>query len=250
MFEYQPPANLLQDRTILVTGAGSGIGKVMAKAFARHGATVILCGRNKAKLEQAYDAIEAQNPGRALIHPLDLLTATEDDYRLLAASIESEIGQLDGLLHNAALLGARSPLEHYPTRDWYDVMQVNVNAAFHLTRCTLPLLSRARDARILFTASSVGRRGRAYWGAYSVSKFAVEGLMQVLAEELENTSKIRVNSLNPGATRTDMRKQAYPAEDPAGVPAPESLEPVYLYLMGADSSHLHGRALDATSLQP
>lgn len=129
-------------------------------------------------------------------------------------------------------------------------MQVNVNAAFMLTRALLPSLQKSRDGRLLFTASSVGRKGRAYWGAYSVTKFAVEGLMQVLADELQNTSSVRVNSLNPGGTRTGMRAQAYPAEDPATRPTPESLMPVYLYMMGPDSSRLHGQALDVQHFAP
>ncbi|MFM1897203.1 MAG: hypothetical protein RLZZ385_2277 [Pseudomonadota bacterium] len=248
MQEYQPPADLLRQRTILITGAGDGIGRAAAISFARYGANVILTGRTQSKLEAVYDTIEAEHPGRAIIHPLDLLTATEADYQTLAESVHGTFPALDGLLHNAALLGPRSPVEFYPVADWLQVMQVNVNAAFMLTRFLLPSLSQAPQGRILFTASSVGRQGRAYWGAYSVSKFAVEGLMQVLADELRNTSRIRVNSLNPGGTRTAMRKQAYPAENPAHLPSADSLMPAYLYLMGPDSDAIHGQALDARDL--
>jgi len=247
---YQPPPDILKDRTILITGAGDGIGKTVAISSAAHGARVILLGRTQEKLEQVYDAICSELPDspEPVIHPLDLAIAGKEDHETLAAAILEQFGQLDGLLHNAGLLGPLSPIQYYPEDIWSKLMQVNVNAAFSLTRALLPALNAAPDARLLFTSSSVGRKGRAYWGAYAVSKFAVEGLMQVLAEELENTTNIRVNSINPGATRTTMRAAAYPSEDPASLPAPESLVPAYLYLLGPDGHQLHGQALDAREL--
>ncbi|MEX0618737.1 MAG: YciK family oxidoreductase [Pseudohongiellaceae bacterium] len=250
MPKYSPPSDLLLDRTILITGAGSGIGAAAAHTFAVHGARVILLGRTVAKLESVYDTIEEAAPGKATIHPLDLAQAVEPDYQTLAASIDEQFGRLDGLLHNAAMLGSRTPVQHYPVTEWHQMMQVNVNAAFMLTRALLPALEGANDGRLLFTSSSVGRQGRAYWGGYAVSKFAVEGLMQVLAEELEHTSRIRVNSINPGGTRTAMRAAAYPAEDPATRPTPESLMPVYLYLMGPDSRSVNGQAIDVQGYEP
>jgi NAD(P)-dependent dehydrogenase (short-subunit alcohol dehydrogenase family) len=250
MMHYLPPPDLLEHKTILVTGAGDGIGRAAACAIANHGATVILTGRSVKKLEAVFDEIEQQNPGRAIIHPLNLLTAREADFQLLADSLAQQFPALDGLLHNAALLGAKSPVELYPYKDWQELMQVNVNAAFLLTRALLPALQRAAQARILFTASSVGRIARAYWGAYSVSKFAVEGLMQLLADELRITSNVRVNSLNPGGTRTAMRRKAYPAEDPQTVATAESLMAVYLYLLGPESHAIHGQALDAQTFNP
>ena len=250
MFEYHPNNDLLDEKTILITGAGDGIGRAAAISFAAHGANVILTGRTQSKLESVYDEIEAATPGAAIIHPLDLLTADEEAYQVLADSVAEQFPSLDGLLHNASLLGPRSPIEHYPYKDWQELVQVNLNAAFLLTRSLLPALTKSASGRLLFTASSVGRQGRAYWGAYSITKFAVEGLMQVLADELANTSSIKVNSINPGGTRTKMRASAYPAEDPASVPSPESLMPVYLYLMGPEGEHLHGQALDARSFAP
>ncbi len=250
MFDYRPPDDLLAGRTILVTGAGDGIGRACALGFARHGAGVILLGRDQAKLERTFDAVEAARPGGASMHPLDLAAAGETDYEELAEAVERRFGALDGLLHNASLLGPRCPVAHYPVADWERVMTVNVTAAFRLTRALLPALHRSADARVLFTSSGVGRTGRAYWGAYAVSKFAAEGLMQVLADELAGTSSIRVNSINPGATRTAMRRAAYPAEDPAALPEPEALLPAYLYLMGPDGGALHGRALDARGFSP
>jgi len=250
VFDYNPPDDLLAGKTFLITGAGDGIGRATAIAFSTYGANVILTGRTVAKLEAVYDEIEATNPGTAIIHPLDLLTADEEACQVLADSLDEQFPCLDGLLHNAALLGPRSPIEHYPYKDWQELVQVNVNAAFLLTRSLLPALTRSTAGRLLFTSSSVGRQGRAYWGAYSVTKFAVEGLMQVLADELANTTSIKVNSINPGGTRTRMRAAAYPAEDPGSVPTPESLVPIYLYLMGPEGEHLHGQALDARSFAP
>ena len=250
MFEYTAPENLLEDKTILITGASDGIGKICARTFADHGARVILLGRNQEKLEAVYDQIEALNPGKTVIHPLDFISAMAADYQTLAQSLNEQFECLDGLIHNAALLGAMNPIEFYPERDWTELMQVNINAAFYLTRALLPSLSRSTDARLLFTASSVGRIGRAYWGAYTVSKFAVEGLMQTLADELAKTSSIRVNSLNPGGTRTNMRRAAYPAENPESQPTAESLMPVYLYLMSPQSKSIHGQTLDARSFDP
>lgn len=174
-----------------------------------------------------------------------MTVARPSDYLELASLFEKEFGRLDGVLHNASLLGDITPMDGYSADTWDSVMQVNVNAAFYLTQALLPLLRNSDDARILFTSSSVGRRGRAYWGAYSVSKAATENLAQVLAEELENTSKIRVNTVNPGATRTAMRANAYPGEDPMTLKTPEELLPVYLYLLGPDSSNVNGVSLDA-----
>lgn len=244
MFAYSPPSNLLSSKTILITGAGDGIGRACAKSFAAHGATVILLSRSQEKLEKVYDEIEADYPGKTIIHPLDFRTATSEDFQTLAQSLDEQFPCLDGLLHNAAMLGVRSPIEFYPDKDWNELMQVNVNAAFALTKVLLPALSRSADARLLFTSSSVGRAGRAYWGAYAVSKFAVEGLMQTLAEEVAKTTAIKVNSLNPGGTRTAMRRDAYPAEDPASQPTPEEIMPVYLYLFGPESASIQGQALD------
>lgn len=245
MEQYVAPPQLLKGKTILVTGAGDGIGKAAAKSFAQHGATVILLGRTTSKLEAAYDEIIAAGHPEPIIHPMDLQLASEEDYRTLGDTIIEQFQCLDGLLHNAAILGPRAPIQFYPAESWMKVMQINVNAAYSLSRALLPALQAAVAASVIFTSSSVGRKGRAYWGAYSVSKFAVEGLMQVLADELRQTSKVRVNSIDPGATRTNMRKDAYPAENPETLPSPEDKLPLYLYLMGDESSGVTGEALKA-----
>jgi len=243
--DYSPAPDLLKGRVILVTGAGDGIGRAAALAFAGHGAAVILLGRTVKKLEKAYDDVERLGAPQAAIMPLDLARATGGDYDQLVAGIEREFGRLDGLLHNAAELGTLTPLELYDPELWQRVMQVNLHAPWWLTRACLPLLKKSADASIVFTSADVGRRGRAYWGAYGVSCFAIEGLMQILADELSANTNIRANSLDPGAVRTAMRSRAYPGEDPARLPDPESILATYLYLMGPDSGGASGQAWSA-----
>ena len=250
MFSFNPPKGFLSKKTILITGASDGIGKYCALNFAKHGANLILLGRSTEKLEKVYDMTHDFNPGGITIHPLDFTSATISDYEQVAKSIEEQYDRLDGLVHSAGVLGARCPIEHYPVEAWEQTFQVNTSAVFLLTKFLLPSLRRSDDARILFTSSSVGREGRGNWGAYAVSKFAVEGLMQVLAKELEKTSSIKVNSLNPGGIRTNMRKAAYPAENPISVPSPEILMPLYLYLFSPESQGIHGEALNFKDFDP
>jgi NAD(P)-dependent dehydrogenase (short-subunit alcohol dehydrogenase family) len=243
---HRPAAAELRDRIIMVTGAGDGIGRAVSLALARAGARVILLGRTVRKLEAVHAAI-AQVPGaaEASIVPLDLERALAADYEAVAVAVEQRYGRLDGLLHNAALLGTLTPLDQYDVPTFMRVMHVNVTAAFVLTQHLLPLLRKSPDAAVLFTSSGVGNRGRAYWGAYSVSKFATEGLAQVLAHETEGNSNIRVNIINPGKVRTTMRRQAYPSEPPESLPAPESLTAPYLALLGPASRGVTGRRFEA-----
>ncbi|MFV0478117.1 MAG: YciK family oxidoreductase [Parahaliea sp.] len=242
---YRAAPDLLKNKVILVSGAGDGIGRAAAESYAAHGATVILLGRTQEKLEAVYDAIEAAGHPQAAVAPMDLASASEGQCEELAGMISDSFGRLDGLLNNASILGERRPIENTTYKAWQEVMQINVNGQFLLTRYMLPLLQTAPSASIVFTSSGVGRRGRAYWGAYATAKFATEGLMQVLAAELENTSQVRCNSLNPGATNTAMRRSAYPAEHPDTNPIPADIMPAYLYLMGNDSKNVHGQALNA-----
>jgi len=245
MFSYQSAEDLLNDKVILITGAGTGIGRVAALTYARHGATVILLGRNIKKLEAVYDEIEQNHWPMPAIYPLNLESARDADFVRLAETIEQEFGRLDGLLHNASVLGVLKPISQYPTSEWMQIMQVNLNAVFMLTRELLPLLRQGDRASVIFTSSGVGHKGRAHWGAYSVSKFATEGLMQIIADEEDGISDVRINSVNPGGTRTAMRAAAFPGEDPDSLPTPEAIMPVYLYLMGDDSAHVSGQAFHA-----
>lgn len=235
----------LAGRVIAITGAGSGIGRAVALACAAHGAEVILSGRTVAKLEKVYDEIRSAGSPEPTIAPLDLEKATAREFDAFVAAVQARYGRLDGLLHNAALLGDLSPIEHYDVPMWCRVLHVNVTAAFALTQVALPLLRAAPDASVLFTSSSVGRRGRAYWGAYAVSKFAVEGLSQVLADELGGTTSIRVNAINPGRTRTAMRRAAFPSEDVATLPQPEAIVAPYVALLGPASRGITGGTFDA-----
>lgn len=243
--DYQAPDAALNNKVILVTGASKGIGRTAALTYARLGASVILLGRETERLEQVYDLIEQQGGKQPAMVPLNLETATAQDYVQLAEHIDTTFGRLDGLLHNAGVLGTLTPLAFYKLPMWESVMRINVTAGFALTQALLPVLERADNASVVFTTSSVGRKGRSNWGAYAVSKFATEGLMQTWSEELAQATRIRVNCINPGATRTDMRAQAYPAEDPATLCHPEDIMGLYTFLMSDASIGVTGASLDA-----
>ncbi|HEX6998703.1 MAG TPA: YciK family oxidoreductase [Gammaproteobacteria bacterium] len=240
--DYSPGPDALAGRVIMVTGATSGIGRAVARGLVEHGATAVLHGRSERALEALYQELRTLGPEPSVAQ-LDFERAQGGEYQALAEAVEARYGRLDGLLHNAGVLGVLSPIEHYDVALWQRVMHVNVTAQFVLTRTLLPLLKRSTDASLLFTTSTVGHHGRAYWGAYCVSKFATEGLFQILADELEKTS-VRVNCVNPGRVRTRMRAQAYPAEDPQTLPVPEMLVPAYLYLLGPASRDVRGRRID------
>ncbi|MDH3647862.1 MAG: YciK family oxidoreductase [Gammaproteobacteria bacterium] len=244
---YEPPENVMRDRVVLVTGAGGGVGRAVSRALAQYGATVILFGRTKTKLETLNDEIVAAGAvSQPAILEADLEHLTWDDYLALAETLENEYGRLDGLLHNASILGDRSPIEHFDPMTWHRVMHINLSAPFLMTRALLPLLKKAVDPSLVFTSSSVGRIGRAFWGAYAVSKFGTEGLMQVLADETSDAD-LRINCINPGATKTPMRTAAYPGEDPMIPATPESLVSNYLYLLGPASHGISGRTFNAQS---
>jgi len=242
---YHATPDALKDRVILVTGAGDGIGKTAAITFAKYGATVILLGKTIPKLERTYDAIVDLNYPQPAIIPLDLETATDENYMEVADIIEKEFGRLDGLLHNAGILGALTPIQQYDLKMWAQVMQINLTAPFLLTRALLPVLKTSSDARILFTSSGVAHKGRAYWGAYAASKAGQDNLMATLADELEDNTSIQVNSIDPGRVRTRMRALAFPGEDPKIIPSPEEIMPSYLYLMSADSKNINGQIYQA-----
>lgn len=243
--DFTATPQCLAEKVILVTGAGDGIGRAAALSYAQHGATVILLGRTIDKLEAVYDEIEAAKLPQAAIYPMHLRGAAMKDYEDLANTIEKEFGHLDGLLHNAGVLGERRTLAQTSVDSWDEVLQVNLSAPFMMTQALLPLLAAAKNASVIFTSSSVGRKGRAFWGAYAVSKFGAEGMMQILADEEFALNQTRVNSINPGATQTVMRRTAYPGENPQDNPLPEAIMPLYLYLMSDDSNAVNGQQFDA-----
>jgi NAD(P)-dependent dehydrogenase (short-subunit alcohol dehydrogenase family) len=241
---YAPEPGSHAGRVILVTGASDGIGQAVAIALARQGATVALLGRSQRKLSRTYDRIVQAGLPKPAILPFNLETAAAPEYEALALALEREFGRLDGLAHVAGILGDLSPVEQYDVPTWCKVLHVNLTAAFIVTRALLPLVRRAEDASIVFTSSTVARGARAYWGAYAASKFGTEGLMQVLAHEMAGTTRVRVNSVNPGPTRTAMRRQAFPAEDAARLPEPSAIVAPYLYLLGPASAGVNGQAID------
>jgi len=244
MHNYQAAENALANKTILITGAGDGIGRVAALTYAKHGATVILLGKTTKKLECVYDEIVNAGYPKPAIVPMDLRGATKQNYRDLAATIEQQFGKLDGLLNNASILGSLGPLEHFCVSTFENIMKVNVTAQAMITKYMFPLLRNAPSASVIFTSSGVGREGREFWGAYAISKFATEGMMQTWSKEVAKTN-IRINCINPGATRTSMRASAFPGEDREKLKTAEELMPTYLYLMADDSKDVNGESINA-----
>jgi NAD(P)-dependent dehydrogenase (short-subunit alcohol dehydrogenase family) len=243
--DFTPNRDSLRGRAILITGAGSGLGRALAIECARAGASVILSGRNGAKLDLVYDEIEAMGAPQPAIAVLDLAVATAVDYDRLARVIDEEFGKLDGLVHAAGLLGDRTPLEQYDVPTWCKVLHVNLTAPFILTQVLLAALRKSEDASIIFVSSGVVKQPRPFWGAYAVSKAGLESVRSMLSEELEGEANIRVNSVNPGRMRTAMRAAAYPAEDPNTVPTAKSVSATFLCLLSSSGRGIDGRFIDA-----
>lgn len=236
----------LENNTLLITGAANGIGRALALACARLGASTILLDIDKKRLESLYDEIESGNLAPATMVPLDLAKCDSDSFDELAQHLKTEFGRLDGLVHCAAELGALCPLENYDRGNWHKVMQTNLNAAYLLTRSCLPLLRQSDKASILFTTADVARQGKAYWGAYGIAGFAIEGMAQIWARELSGEDSIRVNTIDPGAVNTAFRSSAYPGENRTALPAPEDVLATYLYLLIDASADQSGQQFSAT----
>lgn len=244
------PDKLLLGKNILISGAGDGIGAAAARCFACFGANIILLGKTQSKLEQVFDSIQSHTDTDPVIVSYDLANYKDGGLNALREMVIEHYGHLDGLLHNAGILGDKTPLEHYNLDLWERVMQINVSAVHALTQAMLPALRKSKSASVVFTSSSVGRQARAYWGAYAVSKFAIEGMAQVLADETEAAGVIRVNSINPGATRTAMRAAAYPNEDPRTLQSAEEKMDLYLYLFGESSKGVSGQQFSCANWEP
>jgi NAD(P)-dependent dehydrogenase (short-subunit alcohol dehydrogenase family) len=236
-----PVADCLKDQVILITGASQGIGRTLALHAAKHGATVIILGKSVKKLESLYDEIVTQGYAEPAIHPINLLNMTPDDAQNLASSIRQMFGRLDAVVHNAGSVGQITPLEHLPPDKWQTAIHLNLNVPFLLTQALLPLMRENNNASILFTTAQEGLQGKAYWSAYSASKFGIVGLAQSLYEELQNNTAIRVNCINPGVVRTAMRVNAYPGIDPLEFIAPEDIMPTYLYLLSEQAKTINGK---------
>ncbi len=229
----------LKDKIALVTGGSKGIGRGIAKAFLKEGATVIICGRNARDLIRAHG--ELRKYGSISYIKADI--SRMNQVKLLKRNIEENLGKLDILVNNASILGVRKPIMDYDEDVWEKTIEINLNAQFFVTKALLPLLMSGKNPSIINVSSSVGRRGKAGWGAYAASKFGLEGLTQVLADELKG--KVRINSVNPGGTRTDMRREAYPEEDPGTLPTPDDIAPIFVYLASDESIDVTGEAYNA-----
>ncbi|MBI3529409.1 MAG: YciK family oxidoreductase [Betaproteobacteria bacterium] len=238
--DYRPRPDLLKGRVILVTGASRGIGRVAALTFAAHGATVVLHGRDVAALENVYDEIETQGHPQPAAIPFDLDKATTRDYDALAYTIESQLGRLDGILHNASHVEKLSPLEQQSAEEWNRMLRVNLVAPFALTQACVRLLKPSADASVIFTLESHGHAPAAFWGGYAVSKAGVEALMKIQASEWQDSPNLRANAVIPGPVASPSRAKTHPGEVAASQRQPEELMPTYLYLMGPDSREVSG----------
>lgn len=236
-----PAADALKDRVILVTGAGDGLGRAAALACAQAGATVVLLGRTVAKLEKVDDEIRAlEGAPEPALYPMNLAGAIPADYAALAETLEREFGRLDGLVHAAAHFKGYAPLTGVEPRDWLESLQVNVTAAWALLRECLPLLSAAPASSVVLVSDASGREGRAYSGAYGVSKHALEGLMRIAAQELESGGRVRINTLDPGPMETALRRRGY--ADIGAAPTPDAAAADVLWLLSPASAPASGQS--------
>jgi len=230
----------LKGKTALITGGSKGIGKAIAKAFLKGGSTVVICGRDEKNLKKTYK--ELSKYGNMGFIKADI--SKKRDVIRLKSEIKNKYKKIDILVNNASTLGHRVPILDYPEEIWEKTIHTNLNAQFFVIKRLLPILLKSDDKpSIINVSSSVGRQGKANWGAYAASKFGLEGLTQVLADELK--SRARVNSVNPGGTRTDMRADAYPDEDPKTLPHPDEITPVFVYLASDESKDITGQAFNA-----
>ena len=225
------------NKSILITGSSDGIGKSLAIEFSKLGANIILLGRNSNKLDEVYDLLDHSHVSQKhLILEADLALLSNEAAQEIFIAISQEFEVLDGIIHNAALLGTMSTLEDYDLSTWDEVMKVNLRAPFILTKTLKVMLENASLPRLIFTSSGVANKGRSFWGAYSVSKFGIKGLAEIFKDELEATTKIKVFNFDPGKTRTNMRAAAYPAEDPNTLKSPTELIDCYLWFFQEESS--------------
>ncbi len=239
---YVPQNSALNGKVILVTGAADGIGKAVTIALAKHGASVLMLDKKARHLEKLSDEMVERGYAEPIILPIDLMEVTPETATTLAQAVLDDIGHLDGLLHNAAELGSPSPLDQYDMEYWNSVMHTNLQAPYVLTRALLPLLKQDHTTNILFTSADVGRNAAPYWGAYSIAYAGLEAQMTIWAEELETVSNIKVNSIDPGAVRTTLRRRSHPGESQDSLATPQSITPAYLKLLAGDHD-FHGQRL-------
>lgn len=244
---WAPEPGSLVGRVVLVTGAYGGLGAAVARAASRAGATVVITGRRKRQLEQLYDAMVGEGLPEPVIHPLDMEVATPRDYEALADGLERDFGRLDGIVHAAASFKELTPLAVHKPDDWLRAMHVNVSAPFALTQACMSLLSRASDSAVVFVLDSPELVQRAHWGAYGVSKAALERLVEILHQETEQ-SPLRAHALLPAPMRTTLRRAAYFGEDTMLQPLPDATADAAIYLLGTQGQRARGAALDLRAL--
>lgn len=240
---YSATPDLLKNKVILITGAGSGIGAAVAKIYANHGASVILLDKDIPALESVYDEIIAHNLPTPALYPLDLQGASIPDYEALVKSIDDNFERLDGLVHCAASLGQIAPVQNQNPKVWLETLHVNLTAPYLLTQACLAILQKQQHASIIFTTDN--HKESAYWAGYGVAKAGIEALSQQLASEWESDGRIRINTIDPGTVRTKLHAKAFPAIDPSSLPEPEEIVSSYLYLMGQDSQKINGTLVPA-----
>jgi len=241
--DYAPSPDLLEGRVILVTGAGQGLGRAVALACAKHGATVALLGRRQQKLEATYDAItQSGGPEPAMI-PLDLESAATAELDALYQVVRRDLKRLDGIAHCAAHFVPLGPLANQTLDQWMQLLKVNLAAPFAITRACLPLLAAAPEASVVFTGETHGAQPKAYWGGFAVSKAGLSTLAAIWADELERTGKPRFNVLIPGPVATPQRARSHPGEDPARLRTAEDAARAFLWLLGPDGAKFNGRTL-------
>ena len=228
---------MMEGKTILITGANRGIGKSLAKNFSNVGANIILLGKNEDSLNEVYDEIISCTKTKPLIIESDLNLLDLDGAHQIKKAIVNQYGVLDGLIYNAAKLGKMTSIEDYEDGLWKEIINTNLNSSFLIYKELIPILKAAPSGRIIFTSSGVAEVGKAYWGAYSVSKFAVKGLAEIIRDELDSTSNIKVFNYDPGATKTSMRASAYPGEDPNNLKDPDKLFGDYLWFFSEESQN-------------
>jgi len=235
------PQERLDGRLIAITGAAAGLGRAAAVALAAAGATTILVDRNLKGLESLHDAIVAAGHPQPVLHAMNFEGATINDYIEFATAIDGQFHRLDGLLHCAATLGELSPLSQYDADLWGRTLHVNLNAPFILNQVLLPLLDRSEAARLCFVTDELGAHPRAFWGAYAISKAALDSMMTMLSLELGERARVRVFGFDPGVVDTGLRRRAFPAEAAGTHPAPEDHAAVFVHLFGPAGHALHGQ---------
>ena len=234
----------LVDRVVLITGAGGGLGAVVARAIAAAGAECVLLGRRERTLTPVFDAIVADGSPEPALFPLDVTRAGEDDYQRLVDGIAADCGHLDGVVHLAARFDGLMPLATHPIDGWQRIMHINLTAAFTLTQICLPLLQSVDDASVVFTLDDAAAKPKAFWGAYGVSKAGLSSLVKMFAVEHEQSDRLRLNGIDPGPRQTPLRAKAFPTEDPSAQ-LPESIADTYVHLLSAAARGTTGQILGA-----